>query len=141
MDLSPLEALSIKSACERLCLDYAHFADSGQMDAWADLFAEDAQMRLFGKTHAGRAAIRQSVSAPGPNVTVHSMSNIRISPLGADRAAGVSIVTVYSADPAAPPATLAPVIVGRYVDEYVLTPEGWRIARREFQPVITRAQG
>jgi 3-phenylpropionate/cinnamic acid dioxygenase small subunit len=135
--LSPSQRTEIERACERLCLDYAHYADTGQSDDWANLFAEDGQMRLFGKEHVGRAAIRASSSGGGPNTTVHSLSNIRIEAISADEARGTNYVTVYSQDKAAPSsASLVPVLVGIYRDDYRRTAEGWRIARRAFQPLI-----
>jgi hypothetical protein len=140
--LSPAQRIEIERACERLCLDYAFYADNGQSDDWAGLFAEDGEMRLFGKDHVGRAAIRATSSgADGPNVTVHSLSNVRIEVLGPDTARGTNYVTVYSQAKANPASSgLTPVLVGVYRDEYRRTAEGWRIARRAFQPLIKPAK-
>ena len=57
LDLSPSAVREIASACERLSLDYAHYADNGGTAAWARLFAVDGELHLFGQVHRGRAAI------------------------------------------------------------------------------------
>lgn len=136
--VSPVEKLQIAAACERLCLDYCFLADTGQMDAWAELFAEDAEMHLFGKVQAGRAAIRAGVDGGGARATVHSLSNIRIDVTGESAASGTAYVTVFSADKANPgPNALAAKMIGLYRDDYRKTSDGWRIARRAFEPLIT----
>jgi hypothetical protein len=136
--LLPAQTAEIERACERLCLDYAFFADNGMSDDWAGVFAEDGELRLFGKEHVGRAAIRATSSGGGgPNVTVHSLSNIRIEVLTPETARGTHYVTVYSQDRTTPAAGgLTPVLVGVYRDDYRRTAQGWRIARRAFQPLI-----
>lgn len=136
--LSQDHRTAIERACERLCLDYAFFADTGQGDDWAALFAEDGVLRLFGKEHVGRTAIRaNSGSGGGTTTTVHSLSNIRIDVEDADTATGTNYVTVYSQDKAAPATgALVPALVGVYRDGFRRTPEGWRIQRRAFQPLI-----
>jgi len=130
-ELPAAEALAVVSACERLNLDYSHHADSGRMDEWAQLFAEDGELIFFGQTHSGRVAIK---AAGGTDVTLHVITNIRIEPLSADEAQGTAYVTTYvnPADGAAGGVT--PVAVGTYDDRYRRTPEGWRFARRTFEP-------
>lgn len=136
--VSTADRLAIAADCERLCLDYCFLADTGAMDAWADLFAEDAEMHLFGKVHAGRAAIRVSVDGGGARTTVHSLSNVRIDVTGPETASGTAYVTVFSADKANPgPNALAAKMIGLYRDDYRRTTAGWRIARRVFEPLIT----
>ena len=130
---------AIVAACERLCVDYAFFADEGRMDELAALFAEDAELRLFGQTHQGRAAIRASMGAgsAAERTTVHALSNLRIEVEGPASASGTCYAVVYAAEKgAAPGAPITPMVVGRYVDTYRQTPDGWRIASRAFKALI-----
>lgn len=137
--LTAMDRLEAERACERLCRDYAYFADAGRMDDWAALFAEDAELRLFGQTHQGRAAIQASVGAgsAAERTTVHALSNIRIEVESPDAASGGCYITLYmAAKDAAPSGSATPQMVGRYEDVYRRTAEGWRIARRAFKPII-----
>jgi len=143
--LSFADRAEIEHACTGLCLDYSYFADSSQMDAWAALFAEDAEMVLMGQTHKGRAAIRASVNTDNRDkvATFHSLSNIRIGVLSDTEAHGTVGIVLYMAPKVngmGSAASLAPAAIGAYHDVYRKTAEGWRFARREFIPSMMRAQ-
>lgn len=135
---SAAERLEIVAACERLVLDYAHFADRCEYDRWAALFCEDAVFRHFGAAHVGRAQIR-TATGPRPTIPMHVMSNIRIDVLGRERARGTSYVTGYvrARDTTGVVPSVAPWAIGRYSDVYALTAEGWRIAERELELFLT----
>ncbi len=136
------DILRIEHDCTRLSLDYSFFADSHQMDAWAALFAEDAEMHLLGQQHKGRAAIRASVNANNPDMaSIHKLHNIRIdvvSPTEAHGTVGVSLFVAPKKDGVGQAKDLAPVIMGNYQDTYRKTAEGWRFASRAFAPVIMK---
>jgi hypothetical protein len=138
--LSAAERGQSLAACERLSLDYSHFADRGEMEAFSRLFAEDGELVVGGVTQSGRAAILKSVSGPRGEVqTIHAVSNLRIEVTGPDAAKGVVYITAYGApkaNGAATMATIAPMAVGQYEDVYRRTAEGWRFARRAFVPLI-----
>jgi hypothetical protein len=140
--LSPLQRLEIREACERLALDYAHFADNGQMDAWSRLFAEDGELHLFGQVHVGPAAIRAAVGdgRPPEAFSLHVTTNHRIDITGEDAAEGTAYIIAFTGErtPGAPAsvAQIAPAAVGVYRDAYRRTPAGWRFARRAFEPII-----
>lgn len=141
--LSQAERIEIEHLCTRLSIDYSFFADSGRMDEWADLFADDAEMIVMGKASQGKAAIRAGVGAGGPSpmVSFHSVSNIRVEVQSATEAQGTVPVTVYMARKDGDVAivdTITPAIVGTYFDTYRKTADGWRFARRDFRPSITR---
>jgi hypothetical protein len=144
--LSVLQRLEILEACERLALDYSHFADTGRMDEWSQLFAEDGEMRLFGQSHRGPAAIRAAVGAGRGEaaLSVHAITNQRIDILNEDEAEGTVYIIVYAGErkdgrPAVA-AQIAPMMVGTYHDAYRRTAAGWKFARRAFEPLITTAQ-
>ncbi|HZZ34161.1 MAG TPA: nuclear transport factor 2 family protein [Caulobacteraceae bacterium] len=136
--MTEIERLLAENACQRLCVDYAHFGDSGQPEALAALFAEDGEVKLPTGTSKGRAAIAAGAT-PTPNLVMrHVMSNIRIDVESADKASGVAYLRLYYAmrkgdtGPAVTRA-LAPRLVGAYHDRFVRTAEGWRFASRDFE--------
>ncbi|HEX2592267.1 MAG TPA: nuclear transport factor 2 family protein [Rhizomicrobium sp.] len=144
-DIGDQERLAIESACTRLAIDYSYYADTQQLEAWSKLFAEDAEMTLFGQTHKGRAAILASLNGGngGAIASFHSNSNIRIDVVSATEAKGSVGVTLFAAprkDGVAVVKEITPAVVGHYVDEYRKTAEGWRIAKRGFNMLISRAQ-
>lgn len=135
------DAQQTRQACRDLVLDYAYYRDLLDADAVAGLFTEDATMTVLGQTYEGRAAIHKRIadtrqSGQGP-MTRHLMSTIRIFPDGADKASGVSYVTVYGAPGRRIPADVEGFMaVGEYRDRFVLTQSGWKIAERIFVPVF-----
>jgi hypothetical protein len=145
--LSPLQRLDIREACERLALDYSHFADTQAMDEWSALFAEDGELVLFGQTFRGPAAIRAAVGAGrGANaIPMHVITNQRLDILSEDAAEGTVYILAFAGErknggPAAV-GQIAPSAVGLYHDAYKRTPAGWKFARRAFEPLIVTAQG
>ena len=140
LDLSPAVRREIAEACERLSLDYSHFADTGRMDEWARLFAEDGELHLFGQVQKGREAIRNAVAGGGDTATLHCVSNIRIDVVNEDEAAGTAYVAAFvKAANDASVSVVAPAAVGVYRDRYRRTAEGWRFAQRAFEPFLMRA--
>ena len=140
--LSFEERLKIEHACTRLANDYSHFADARRMDAWAELFADDAELVVMGATQRGRAAIRKSVGdGSAGTATLHSNSNIRIDVVSSSEAHGEVCATVFAVpvkDGKAQARDLAPTIIGKYLDVYRRASEGWRFGRREFVATMTR---
>lgn len=144
-EVSEQDRLVIESACTRLAVDYSFYADSQQLEAWSKLFAEDAEMTLFGQTHKGRAAILASLNGGngGAIASFHSNSNIRIDVVSPTEAKGTVGVTLFAAprkDGVAVVKEITPAVVGHYIDEYRKTAEGWRISKRGFNMLISRAQ-
>ncbi len=143
--LSAADRMAIEHACTRLAIDYSFYADSQQLEAWSELFAKDAEMTLFGQTHKGRYAILKSLNGGngGAVATFHSNSNIRIDVVSPTEARGTVGVTLFAAprkDGVAQVKEITPAAVGHYDDIYRKTDEGWRIAKRGFTMVISRAQ-
>ena len=126
-----LPVAAIEAACTDLVLDYAWFRDEHDVEGYVALFTSDAELTLQGQTYRGHSAIRERMqaAAAGP-ATRHLMSTIRIRPDGPDRATGVSYVTVYASDT---PVVEGFAVIGNYIDEFVRTPQGWRIARRSLK--------
>jgi hypothetical protein len=139
------DRLRIEHACMRLVLDYSHFADRREMGAWAELFADDAELVVLGATQRGRASILKSVGDGNADLaTFHGVSNVRIdvvSPTEARGEVGATVFVVPVKDGVAQAKDLSPAIIGKYLDIYRRTAEGWRYARREFVATMTRTPG
>ena len=141
--MTPAETADIAAACERVTLDYAKYADSAAFDDLAALFADDGVMELFGASHSGRAAIRQSFAAGGGGgdiTTVHSNSNFRVDVVSPTEATSTAYVTVFVGDKSAPATMIEPFLVGIYSDSFRKTADGWKFAKRSFTPLIAKAR-
>jgi len=131
----------LREQLSELVLDYAFYRDRLEADAVADLFSADAVLIVLGQTYTGRAAIHQRIAdsrklQQGP-ATRHLMSTQRFFQSAADRAHGISYVTVLGAPGRDLPMNIEGFLaVGEYHDQFVRTAQGWKIARREFIPVF-----
>ncbi len=131
-------------ACTDLVLDYALYRDQLDVESFVALFTREARLSVQGKTFVGTDAIRARLQGAkrGPK-TRHLMSTIRISPVSANRATGISYVTVYAGSAALQEkarqqegeleAVNGFAMIGNYIDEFERTPEGWRIASRRLE--------
>jgi hypothetical protein len=140
--LSPAQEAEVRAACQRVAFDYSFYADNGRPGDLGKLFLDDAQFHLFGQVHVGPAAVTKAMSGNGGGniVTVHSVSNHRIDVLSDSEATSTAYVTVFAADKSAPaPAAITPFVVGAYHDSYRKTADGWRFAKRAFEPLVTKA--
>lgn len=117
-------------ACRQLVMDYAWYRDHPDVDAYAALFTEDAELSILGETFKGREAIaRRLTTASGS--TVHLMSTVRITAVNDDTATGVSYVTIYTAPPGPGPHTVSGyAAIGEYHDDFRKTDAGWQIKKR-----------
>lgn len=85
-------------ACSNLVTDYAIHRDQFNAKEFANLFTEDASLTVVSQTWVGRAEIEQRIEGLKTGSTIrHEMSTIRIVPIDADHATGVSYATIYSA--------------------------------------------
>ncbi len=141
---TPVNTLGATAACTELVLDYALLRDQGDVEGYTALFSETASLTLRGKTITGTTAIRQRIGEArnGP-MTRHLMSTIRITPIDANRATGISYATIYAAArPDSGPAVVPGfTVIGNYVDEFVRTAQGWRIQSRVLEEAFLFKDG
>lgn len=117
-------------ACSNLVTDYAYHRDQFNAKEFAELFTEDASLTVVSQTWVGRADIEQRIEGLKTGSTIrHEMSTIRIVPIDADHATGVSYATIYSA-PAGETTVRGFTLMGEYHDEFVRTAQGWKISKR-----------
>lgn len=117
--------------CINLVTDYAIYRDRFDAEGFSSLFTEDASLTVGGQTWVGRANIRERIVGINNGSSIrHLMSTIRITPVDADNATGISYATIYSA-PAGSSTVEGFTLIGEYHDTFVRTSEGWKIRKRE----------
>lgn len=127
-------------ACENLIVGYAYHRDNFNADDFANLFTADASLTVVGQTWTGQDEIRARIEGLKTGSTIrHEMSTIRIVPIDADHATGVSYATIYSA-PEGETSVSGFALMGEYHDDFVRTAEGWRIAKRVLVQKYSRQQ-
>jgi len=143
--LSPLDGLLREQACRDLVLRAAALTDAQQHEDFAALFTEDGVLvRPGAQPLQGRAAIVASYLARPPRrITRHLISNTLVVLESASAARATSCVLLWSglaSDAAGPFGRPAQdrQVVGEFDDRFVLTPQGWRIARRSASFVLFR---
>ena len=127
--------------------DYALFADRIDNEALAGLFAPEGILRIFerGNPEPVRQRIGQSEIAEAIkglsryDVTLHVVSNHYVD-IDGDIATGESYCRashIRAVEGGAPEARENYVMNIRYLDDFIRTTEGWRIAKRELQVEFT----
>lgn len=138
-----LQRLLIVESCRELVLRAAGWADAPDAAALAALFTEDAVLaRPNSAPLHGRATIRASYAQrPASRITRHLVTNtmVDVESSGAARASSSVLLwtgSLAEADsPYGRPAQPRQ-LVGEFDDRLTLTPEGWRIARRDARFVL-----
>ncbi len=123
------DELAVRNLVARVAL----CADGDDVDAYVDLFAEDATWAMPGAPRHGHADIRAGSEArraagdigPGSN-TRHVVTNIAVTLTGDDAVAD-SYWQFFVETDAAPRVQM----IGTYRDRLVRTPGGWKIAHRD----------
>jgi 3-phenylpropionate/cinnamic acid dioxygenase small subunit len=135
-DLDDAMRTRIERACERLSIAYANHVDARRYDAFVELFADDAHLNAGGALD-GKAAIRRAMARRSDRLrSRHVLTNILIEALDAEHARGVTYLSLYrhvgdESLGVQPVDGFQPAAIGQYDDEFVLTSDGWRFARRE----------
>ena len=135
--MEDLERLLIERECERLVVKYCHYVDHGEASRIADLFTEDGVWHSAEATMNGVEEIRKGFGlreANAARMSRHVCNNFLVDILDEDHARGCVYLTLYrhDGDPDRKYSPLVgPVLVGEYRDDFLRTPEGWRIQRRE----------
>ena len=140
--MDPVEEMLIERACERVVALYAEAVNRKDIDAFVNLFTTDAVwQRPAVPAMNGHGEIRAFMeSQPKGRVLRHVNGHAIITVKGPDSASGISTTTVYDwiADHPLPAPLSKPDMVVEYFDQYVKTPEGWRIARRDTFQVFSQ---
>jgi hypothetical protein len=121
-------------ACERLSIAFAIGVDRFDDDAVLNLFTHDGVFNRPGNVVKGRDALHGWLKGrPRDVVTRHICTNISIKVINKKEASGITYFTFYRGAKDGEPSVLplhGPDIVGEYLDRFLLTDDGWRIAER-----------
>lgn len=135
--LDPLERLLAEKACRDIVLAAARAVDAQDYQALAALFAPEGELvRPGGSPLRGPQAVFDSYAAKDPErLTQHLVTNHEVEVTSATTARSYCRVILWSSrrgETLTPRGRRADAIeqVGEIEDEFVRTPEGWRIARR-----------
>lgn len=141
--MDDLQRLLIENACRTLVLHTAAHADAHEPDRLAACFTDDAVLvRPNAPPLRGREAIRQAYAQrPAGRLTRHLVTHTRVEIESAAVAHAHSVVLLWTgslADEPGPQGRPAqpPQVLGEFDDHCVLTPAGWRIARRDARFVL-----
>jgi hypothetical protein len=139
--MDDLERMLAEHACQRLVYSYANLLDAYEYDRFMELWADDGEWVVYGKSSRGSEAIRATLAArPSRSIVRHLVSNLVVDVESPDRASGRCYAIAYRADgflgvqPA--PLTLPRFLVD-YRDEFVRDPKrGWLFSRRDIISVL-----
>jgi hypothetical protein len=115
------------ASCHELVLD--------QEDAekFAGLFTVNGSLSVMGQTVVGHEAIAARLANQDGPTLRHMMTNIRITPVDATRATGVSYALIYGGAKSTGPIMVANfTAMGEYFDEYEYADTGCRFSQRKF---------
>jgi hypothetical protein len=125
--------------CRQLVLEAAALNDAGEYERFVELFTPDGQLcRPGGAVLRGREAIAASYKgrAVGDRIAKHMILGSLFSDVSTDKATAASQVLLWTASaedsegPFGRPARHRQ-IAGTFVDQFLRTDAGWRIARRD----------
>ena len=112
---------------------YAHHLDSGDFDAWEELFSEDAVLVMGDLERTGRAAIRKWLeNGFTPSNASHAIVNVAVRPDGSDRATATADF-LFSRRPDGEGGWRIS-MVGQYVDVFVQQDGRWLIHEHRIVP-------
>ena len=133
MDEKLLRQLADEAEIRNLIARLGHLADSGDLDEYITLFADDAVWQMPTNTHRGRADIlegahgrrRTAMQGPGTH-TRHVNTTLWVRLEGPDDAVAGSYY-LFLADCDTTPVVRS---TGRYEDRFRRTADGWKLASR-----------
>lgn len=137
----------IKLQIQELADQYAIQRDNDNAEGYANTFAEDGTLILYGTAYTGRDVIAEKVRSAGTGaIRMHVISTSHIEVIDEKTARGVHYATVYSATKPENynPEERIPVAnfrtMGKYHDKYVLTNEGWKFSERRLEALFSPAE-
>src|SRR3974390_2856250 len=130
MSMTELDVAVARDQIRNLVATYNNCADRGRIDEFVQVFAPDGVLEITHQKMQGRAAIQKEIasiaSGPRPDVHLsgsrHQLTTTRIEILDAANAQGWIYFFVSRRG------TI--IEEGTYIDRYVKTSAGWRIAHR-----------
>jgi len=132
--MNRIDQVAIEHDCARLVYAYCQLIDVYDYDAFVQLWAEDAVWETRAGVCKGPAEIRKYLDSRAAGVTGrHHCTNVIVDVVDANTARGRSYFMYYVGTPGAAGGAAilsGPAVAGEYVDQFKLTPKGWRFAHR-----------
>jgi len=129
--VNPTDVLGIQQLLARYCLTL----DRGDMEAYARLWAPDAELHLHRSIWTGPDEITEHIAQADPGLHMAGIPDITPDDAGdADRADGMQAFLFVERDGHA-------LRIGRYDDTYVRLDGGWRFASRKISFIRTPKAG
>jgi hypothetical protein len=138
--LSDVQKLVIVHACEDVSIAYLTYIDSGDFKNMPSVFTADGVWQVGSNNLVGHKAIgdfwqkRVSLRSPEDGWRA-AISNQRIDVIDRDHARGTAYITIYKFSRTQANLSLAPYVFTQSNDEYVRTPQGWRLKLRQILTV------
>ena len=137
----------IKMEIKELADNYGYYRDHFMADEYLSIWAEDAVAVDGDRRWQGHDELRTRVPLPGSSnrVTMHVMGTSHIDIIDASHATGVHYATIYGGVSDGPREQSEIIqmdgiyLVAKYMDEYLLTEDGWKISYRDIDRVFTSA--
>ena len=127
----------VYAACRQIIEHSAYLTDTRDFEGYASLFVETGELvRPGGQPLVGRAAMIASYATrPAERVTRHMVGQSVMQELAEGKVHAVTSVLLWSTTTSTPVEAFGRraeprQILGEYCDDLVLTPDGWRIAKR-----------
>ncbi len=147
--MDELQRLLAERACQRLIVEYCRLVDFGKAAGIADLFTDDGQWEGVELMLTGREEIRewftrrQNVTR---RVSRHVCTNVAVAVLSENEAESLCYLINYrhdrvEGDTGLPVPAEVPKYIGDLYDQFRLTPDGWRFARRRVAVAFARHRG
>lgn len=147
-DISAEQEWQIKAEIKELADNYGYYLDHSMAEEYLTIWAEDAIAIDGERRWQGHDELRTRVREAGSGrVSMHLMGTSHIDIIDASHATGTHYATVYAGSYDGPSRAQSEVIkmdgiylVAKYMDEYILTEDGWKISRRDIDRTFTSAE-
>lgn len=135
---------SVVAECQGLVTAFAYYVDSFQGDKVVELFTPDGTFERKGEVLRGHNEIRAAQQRRTRETVVrHVCAPSHIEVIGAQRARGTTYFQIFrGSHPEGAPTGVLPMpepeVLGQFEDEFLLTPDGWKIQARRARGVFRR---
>ncbi len=144
--MDEVQRMLVERSCEQLLYRYSRAVDFGHASRLADLFTEDGTWEADDLVLSGRAQIRAHFTRREQvtrRVSRHVCTNVWIDVVSPTQAQGLCYFLNFrhdraDGDESLPVPARLPKYSGEYHDDFVLTADGWHIARHHVDVTFLR---